>query len=226
MSNRYYSAEFKYKVIKAYQSGNYTLNDIFSKFKIKFETLYIWMDKFERYGFEGLKDKKKFKRYSKELKESAVRDFLSGEYSGPEVVRKYELCSKSLLQQWIKKYNSHGELKDTPRGRARSMTKGRKTTLEERIEIVQDALGNRKNYHKTAEKYQVSYHQVHSWVRKYEEGGWDALIDRRGRKKREDELTPEEKIKLEIRRVEKENEYLRAENAYLKKLQEIERRRN
>ncbi len=63
------------------------------------------------------------------------------------------------------------------------MTKGRKTTWKERIEIVQDALENGKNYHKTAEKHQVSYQQVYQWVRKYEAGGWDALKDRRGRSK-------------------------------------------
>ncbi len=37
------------------------------------------------------------------------------------------------------------------------MTKGRKTTWEERIEIVQDTLANGKSYQQTAEKYRVSY---------------------------------------------------------------------
>ncbi len=45
-----------------------------------------------------------------------------------------------VLGRWIKKYNSHSELKDTGKGRSSTMTKGRKTTWEERIEIVQDAL--------------------------------------------------------------------------------------
>ena len=98
------------------------------------------------------------------------------------------------------------------------MTKGRKTTWEERIEIVQDALTNEKNYQETAENHQVSYQQVYQWVRKYEAGGWDALKDGRGRSKSEEELTSEEKMKLEILRIEKENERLRAENAFLKKV--------
>jgi transposase len=84
---------------------------------------------------------------------------------------------------------------------------------------------NGKNYQETAEKYQVSYQQVYQWVRKYEADGWDALSDRRGRSKSVEELTLEEKMKLEMRRIEKENERLRAENAFLKKLEEIERRR-
>jgi transposase len=51
-----------------------------------------------------------------------------------------EGLQKQVLQQWIKKYNGHRELKATGIRRTYSMTKGRKTTFEERIEIVQDAL--------------------------------------------------------------------------------------
>ncbi|MEK3887167.1 hypothetical protein [Bacillus sp. FSL K6-3431] len=61
---------------------------------------------------------------------------------------------------------------------------------------------------------------------KYEIGGDEALRDKRGQNKTEEELSPEEKIKLEMKRLEKENERLRAENAFLKKVEEIERRRS
>lgn len=209
----------------AYKSKEYSLTEIYSKFQIPKITLYNWVEKFEKDGIEGLSDSKKWKRYSKELKESAVRDYCSGEYSQYEIIRKYGISSRGVLQKWIKKYNSHRELIDTGTRRTHSMTKGRKTTWKERIEIVQDALANGKNYQKTAEKHQVSYQQVYQWVRKYEAGGWDSLKDRRGRSKSVEELTLEEKMKLEMRRIEKENERLRAENAFLKKLEEIERRR-
>ncbi len=105
------------------------------------------------------------------------------------------------------------------------MTKGRQTTWVERIEIVMDCIGNGKDFKKTAEAYEVSYQQVYQWVRKYENGGDEALKDNRGRKKEETELTPEDKIKLQMRKLERENERLRAENLFLKKLEEIERRR-
>ncbi|TCS82460.1 helix-turn-helix protein [Tepidibacillus fermentans] len=78
----------------------------------------------------------------------------------------------------------------------------------------------------TSETYKISYQQVYQWVKKYEDGGEEALRDRRGRKKEEQELTPEEKIKLEMKKLERENERLRAENAFLKKLEELERRRD
>jgi len=105
------------------------------------------------------------------------------------------------------------------------MTKGRKTTWDERIRIVLDCLDNGKDYQVTAETYKVSYQQVYQWVKKYEAGGDEALKDKRGRNKVEAELSPEEKIQLEMKRLERENERLRAENLFLKKLEELERRR-
>lgn len=105
------------------------------------------------------------------------------------------------------------------------MTKGRKTTLEERIQIVIDCLGNGKDYQEAANTYNVSYQQVYQWVKKYEDGGGEALKDKRGNKKEEASLTPEEKINLQMKKLERENERLRAENLFLKKLEEIERRR-
>ncbi|WP_245976861.1 IS3 family transposase [Oceanobacillus arenosus] len=218
MSKRAYSVEFKYEIIMAYKNEDYALSELCSKYHIYKTTLYKWIEKFEKEGMRGLEASKTWKKYSKELKESAVRDYISGEFSLREVVKKYNISGVSVLEKWIKKYTSHRELKDTGKGRTSSMTKGRKTTWKERIEIVQEALGNGKDYQQTADSHQVSYQQVYQWVRKYEVGGWDALKDGRGRSKSEEELTPEEKMKLEMRRMEKENERLRAENAFLKKL--------
>jgi transposase len=105
------------------------------------------------------------------------------------------------------------------------MTKGRSTTWEERIQVVLYCIENGKDYQKAAETYEVSYQQVYQWVRKYENGGDEALKDKRGKNKVEIELSPEEKIRLEMKRLEREIERLRAENLFLKKLEEIERRR-
>ncbi|MDR5588050.1 helix-turn-helix domain-containing protein [Clostridium sp. 5N-1] len=75
-------------------------------------------------------------------------------------------------------------------------------------------MAHKNDYKKAAETYQVSYNQVYQWVRKYEFSGENALQDMRGRKRPEAELTPEDRIKLEMKRLEAENEKLRAENAF------------
>jgi transposase-like protein len=122
------------------------------------------------------------------------------------------------------KYNGHEELKTSGRG-GTIMTKGRKTTYDERIEIVKHCIENDNNYNKTAEKYKVSYQQVRIWTVKYTESGIDALLDRRGKGKAEGELTELERLKAQNKLLEARNKRLEMENELLKKLEEIERGR-
>ena len=51
------------------------------------------------------------------------------------------------------------------------MTKGRKTTFEERVEIVQYCISHTHNYAETAEKYGISYQQARNYTIKYEKDG-------------------------------------------------------
>ena len=62
-------------------------------------------------------------------------------------------------------------------------------THEEKIEIVKACLANNLSYKDTAEKYQVSYNNVYSWVHKYKVHGPDGLVDGRGRGKPEKYLS-------------------------------------
>ncbi|MEG0294141.1 helix-turn-helix domain-containing protein [Enterococcus sp.] len=64
------------------------------------------------------------------------------------------------------------------------MTKARKTTLKERVEITQFTIAHGQDYQLAVEKYKVSYQQVYSWVKKYQESGEAGLEDRRGHKKK------------------------------------------
>ena len=104
------------------------------------------------------------------------------------------------------------------------MSKGRKTTQEERAEIVSYCIANGKDYGGTINQFGVSYQQVYSWVRKYEEKGVDGLFDRRGKRKDEASMNEVEKLQAQIKLKEAENRRLRMENDLLKKLAELERR--
>ena len=81
------------------------------------------------------------------------------------------------------------------------------------------------SYEQTAEKYQISYQQVYQWVRKYRKDGIDGLVDRRGKRKEADKMTEEEKLRAELKLEKVKNRRLELENLFLKKLEEIERRR-
>jgi transposase-like protein len=218
-----YSAEEKYEILKACEAGIGSLEEIAYQYRINSGTIRDWRYKFKKYGMDGLRESKISKCYSKELKEQAVSEFLSGKDSIRGIARKYEIPSKEVLRQWINRHNVHRELKATGKGIRQSMTKGRSTTWKERIEIVQYCIARNKDYQNAAEIYSVSYPQIYQWVNKYELGGEDALKDRRGRKKDEEELSDEDRVKLAIKKLEVENERLKAENAFLKKLEELER---
>ena len=103
------------------------------------------------------------------------------------------------------------------------MTKGRKTTQEERIEIVCHCIANNKDYGKTIERYSISYQQIYGWVKKYEHSGINALTDRRGKRKAETSMTEIEKLRVQLKLKESENMRLQMENDLLKKLAELER---
>lgn len=99
----------------------------------------------------------------------------------------------------------------------------RNTTLEERIEIVRACLAGGKNYREGAEQHQVSYTQLRQWVQKYEAKGIEGLVDRRGKRKREEEMSETELLRAQLRLKEAENYRLKMENDLLKKLRELER---
>ena len=105
------------------------------------------------------------------------------------------------------------------------MAKGRKTSFNERVEIVQYCIAHNHNYADAAQKYGVSYQQVRSYTVKYETGGVDALQDRRGRSKPVEEMSELEKLRAENRILRAEKERAEMELSFLKKLEEIERRR-
>ena len=101
------------------------------------------------------------------------------------------------------------------------MTKGRKTTQEERSQIVAFCIEHGKDYALTVETSQVSYQQIYSWVRKYESSGVDGLVDRRGKAKAEDELTEVERLQQENRMLQAKLKEKEMEIALLKKLREL-----
>ena len=164
----------------------------------------------------------KNKKYSKELKLQAVQDYISGQGSLKAICRKYEILSDKQLQNWIKWYNGGMETKrkNTAKGEI-YMTKGRKTTQEERAEIVAFCIEHGKDYGLTVETYQVSYQQIYAWVRKYEENGVKGLSDRRGKAKPEDELTEEDRLRQENKILQAKIKDQEMEIALLKKLREL-----
>lgn len=167
--------------------------------------------------------KHKNKTYSAELKLAAVQSYLAGEGSLRTVCKQKNISDKHVLQRWIACYNGHKEFKRPSAARgALYMTKGKKTTQQERAEIVAFCLEHGKDYLLTVEQYGVSYNQIYSWVRKYEEKGIDGLADGRGRTKPESEMTDTEKLQAQVRMLEAQLRDKQMEIDLLKKVKELE----
>ena len=104
--------------------------------------------------------------------------------------------------------------------------KSRKTTLEERLEIVKYVLNNNNDYKGAADHYNVPYANVYNWVKKYNTKGEDSLSDKRGRPsdKPTQELTELEKKDIEIEKLKRQLEREQKVNEVLKKNLEIRER--
>ena len=133
-----------------------------------------------------------------------------------------QLLSSTQLKEWVKWYNGHKEIRER-RGAGTEiyMAKGRKTTQEERAEIVAFCIEHGKDYPLTIQTYGVSYQQIYAWVRKYEEHGIDGLKDGRGRTKPLEEMSETERLRMENKILKAQLKDAEMENKLLKKLREL-----
>ena len=218
------STEIKVQAVEDYLRGIKSLTEISNELNICKSAVSAWIRKYKTFGKEGLLNKKYNTSYSAQVKTQAVIDYLDGKGSLDDICIKYKISAIGILQQWIKKYNGHKMFKTHVTRGDKIMTKGRKTTYEERIEIVSFCIANANDYNLTSNKFNVSYQQVYTWVKKYNKDGYNALVDRRGKNKLFEELSESEKLSAQLKLLEAENRRLKMENDFLKKLEEIERR--
>lgn len=219
------SYEERIDAVKKYLRSEASLGCLAKQIGVHIKSLQQWVARYQSLGAEGLMDTSQNKPYASELKEAAVKDYLSGAGSYMDICKKYGIKSTAQLINWVSKYNGHEKLKSSGTGGVPIMTKGRKTTYEERVEIVKFCIEHQNNYAETAQKYRVSYQQVYGWTTKYEMNGIEALQDKRGKRKTLDEMSEIEKLKAENKLLEAKNKRQQMEIAFLKKLEEIERRR-
>lgn len=219
------SYEERIDAIEKYLRHEASLKYLARQLKVSRWAIKQWLIVYQSLGPEGLMETSRNMLYSSTLKETVVMDYLAGTGSYRNLCKKYGIKSTSQLQVWISKYNGHEKLKTSGTGGVPSMTKGRKTSYEERVEIVKYCIEQQNNYAETAQKYQVSYQQVYSWTTKYETEGVEALLDKRGQRKILGEMSEVEKLKAENKLLEAKNKRQQMEIEFLKKLEEIERRR-
>ena len=219
-----FSKEEKMNAVKRRLEGKESYASIAGSIGAGETTIQTWVLNYEAMG-ENAFIRSSNRHYTLEEKNEAVRFYLEGKGSLSATCKKFKIPSAGTLRRWIKVYNDC-ELKASPVGGKRTvMIKGRKTTLEERIAIVENHIKSGSTYDETAQKYNVSYQQIYQWHHKYMDKGVDGLKDGRGRTRTEEEMSELEKLKAENRLLKAELENRKLENLFLKKVKEIERRR-
>lgn len=204
-----YSKELKLEIVKRYLKGESSIS-LAKEYGLSArmdDKVRKWAHKYEIYGDMAFDHFQKNKSYSKELKERIINEYINGNGSAEYLANIYDISTPEIVRQWVLKYNNGMEIKDyDPKGDVYTM-KSRKTTLEERLEIVNYVLTNDNNYKGAADKYIVPYASVYQWVKKYNECGKDGLKDSRGRPSSngpKKELTIEEKQAIEIEKLKNE----------------------
>ncbi|WEV56048.1 helix-turn-helix domain-containing protein [Ligilactobacillus acidipiscis] len=205
----------RHQAVTSVLQGQTSVKAAAKRLQVSHSTIENWLRAYRTAGVTGLEESHTRKVYSTELKRQAVLAYLSGNWSLKVTCDKYKISSKSVLRRWVDQYNS-GKTLVKKRGHSQ-MKAGRKTKFNERIEIAQYTIANELDYQKAMKKYDVSYSQVYSWVRKYRKQGQAGLADRRGKSlATKPQLSEKEAQTLRIKELEARNQYLEAENDLLK----------
>ena len=160
-------------------------------------------------------------KYSWEFKLECVEKYLKGEWTETPEYVKSRTTFRHKITEWARRYKLYGAdgLKHKPMNK--------EWTAEERFELVSQVLAG-KSVLSTAIDAGINDGLLYAWVKKYKQFGYDGLELRKGRKPKDPDMSKKTKPKeLEksdyekLKLLERENEYLRAENAYLKKLRAL-----
>jgi transposase-like protein len=227
MSRKKYDEPFKRKVIQEYEAGGISCYGLGQKYGVDAKCVRSWCRLYKQFGDDYLTNNHSNVNFTAEFKQQVVISYLEGGKTYQSVATAYGILSPTTVRQWVMMYNNHEELTNSRPEGLFDMVKNntRKTTFDERIKIVEYCVRSNNNYALTAKEFNVSYGQVYSWVRKYNADGADGLLDRRGKQKSEESLSEQERLQIEIRILRAENKNQQMEIDFLKKLEEIERRR-
>ena len=220
-----HSPEFRAKVSQEYLDGIGSIQFLADKYSIGYSTLKGWINEYQIHGIVAFcHPSHRNRTYSKEFKLRCVEAVLNGEGTVDDIIAKYAISSRSVLRSWIKVYNANREFKDyNPKREVYMAEARRKTTLEERKEIVNYCINHNRDYKNTATKFNVSYGQVYSWVKKYDSDGESGLTDRRGQRKTDDEVDELERLRRENLRLKRQLEEKDMVVELLKKVKDFER---
>lgn len=223
-----YSSELKIKACRDYDNGNISFIGIANEIGTTKEVVRRWYLRYKEHGPSIFEASNRNRSYSKEFKQSVIEEYTSGKYSLPDLSAKHNIGT-SVINNWVNKWYNGIEIKDyDPKGDVYTM-KSRKTTFEDRLEIVNWVIENDMSYKNAADKYSITYALVYRWTRAYIDKGPESLkYQKRGPKAKsqinESNLTEVEKLRLDLEKEIILRKRRELELEVLKKKEEFERK--
>src|SRR5258708_30786187 len=160
-------------------------------------------------------------KYSVRQKESVVRSILAGRQSITGAAQELG-CMRSAVKRWMVQYREHGV-------KGFSIRNGSYEGAF-KLMVVRYYLKKELSLNQTACHFNIPNESaIHRWLKRYERYGTEGLLKKSsGRKRspmakkpRKKEPASSDPAAEKLAALQRENEYLRAENAFLKKLEAL-----
>lgn len=165
-------------------------------------------------------------KYSFDLKLKIVKEYLEGPLGYTLLAKKYDKPSETAIKKWVKSYQAFGE-EGLRKKRSREFY-----SIQLKRKVLHYMKQTGASYQETAIAFQINEPAlVGYWQRTFLREGIEGLQKRtKGRssmsKKRKSTPSKQEMGTAREKQLERENELLRLENAYLKKLKAFQENPN
>lgn len=150
-------------------------------------------------------------KYNYDFKLKVVTAYLNGEGGFRLIARQYGIPNTSQIQRWVSVYKSLG--KDALKAKKKQTS----YPVQLKLDVVNYMIITKYSAQEVANHFGINNSTlVSAWMQKFSNGGVDELSKRKGKppmnkNKKEGKLTREQEL-------ERENELLKAELAFIKKL--------
>ena len=100
-----YDYQLKIKAVEDYTKSAMTLKQIAKKYKVKDpKTIKEWVDKYNKFGEDGLKEQKTSAVYPTEIKQKVIQLKLTTSLTNREIANIYGIRDSSTVKDWYCKY--------------------------------------------------------------------------------------------------------------------------
>lgn len=217
-----FDQKLKLKMVKEYLNKGIPAKALSKKYGCDAIYIRFLAKKYQNHGAKALLVSQNNQSYTTDFKHMVVKEYMKGQKSLRSLAIEYNINSSSIIHTWKKMYNGHKELNSYNSYGGKNMTKGRKISYEERIDIIEDYLKNGKSYAATANKYNLSYQQIYTLVRKYNVFGIKSLPDHSDKPNNIEDMGQIKKLEAENKILKARLERLEIELELKKKLKELQ----